>query len=166
VLAGAGGRIAGRLDGFAGDHALFGSGLEANVADTDERLHRLLRRIDEHIGSRADRRAFPPAEPIAPIHLPAPPRAIDLAAEGISTIIWATGYRRRYPWLHVPDVVGSDCGILHDRGRTAVPGLFVLGTRWQYRMTSHQIGGVGADAAFLAERIRSGAVGTAARIAA
>lgn len=166
VLAGAGVRIAGRLDGFAGDHALFGSGLEANVADADERLHRLLRRIDAQIGSRADRQAFPPAAPIAPISLPAPPRAIDLAADGISTIIWATGYRRHYPWLHVPGVVGSDGGILHDRGRTAVPGLFVLGTRWQYRMTSHQIGGVGADAAFLAEHMGAGAAGTAAGIAA
>jgi putative flavoprotein involved in K+ transport len=44
-------------------------------------------------------------------------------------------------------------------GRTAVPGLFVLGMRWQYRMTSHQIGGVGADAAFLAEQIAPGADG-------
>jgi putative flavoprotein involved in K+ transport len=166
VLAGAGVRIAGRLDGFAGAHALFGSALEANVTDADERLHRLLRRIDEHIGARADPRAFPPAETIAPIRVPAAPLAIDLAADGISTIIWATGYRRDYPWLHVPHVVGSDGGILHDRGRTVVPGLFVLGTRWQYRMTSHQIGGVGADAAFLAERICTGAAATAARIAA
>ena len=63
------------------------------------------------------------------------------------TIIWATGYRRHYPWLHVPEAVGSDGGIVHGRGCTAVPGLFVLGTRWQYRLTSHQIGGVGADAA-------------------
>ena len=166
VLAGAGVRIAGRLDGFAGDHAVFGSGLDANVADADELLHRLLRRIDDHIGSRADPHAVPPAETVAPIRLPAPPAGIDLAADGISTIVWATGYRRDYPWLHLPDVIGSDGGILHDRGRTAVPGLFVLGTRWQYRMTSHQIGGVGADAAFLAERICAGAAETAARIAA
>ena len=166
VLAGAGARITGRLDGFAGHHALFGSGLEASLADTDQRLHRLLGRIDEHIDSRADRRAFPPAEPIAPIRLPAPPRSLDLVAEGIATIIWATGYRRHYPWLHVAEVIGRDGGILHDRGRTAVPGLFVLGTRWQYRMTSHQIGGVGADAMFLAEHICSGAPGAATRIAA
>jgi hypothetical protein len=35
----------------------------------------------------------------------------------------------------------------------------VLGMRWQYRMTSHQIGGVGADAVFLAEQIAPGADG-------
>jgi hypothetical protein len=34
-----------------------------------------------------------------------------------------------------------------------VPGLYVLGMRWQSRMTSHSIGGVGHDAAFLAAEI-------------
>jgi putative flavoprotein involved in K+ transport len=86
-------------------------------------------------------------------------RTIDLVAEGISTIVWATGFRRHFPWLRIPEVIGSDGGIRHDRGRTVVPGLFVLGMRWQYRMTSHQIGGVGADAAFLAEQIAPGADG-------
>ncbi len=27
------------------------------------------------------------------------PEAIDLAAEEIRTVVWATGYRRLYPWL-------------------------------------------------------------------
>jgi hypothetical protein len=31
-----------------------------------------------------------------------------------------------------------------------VAGLYVLGARWQHRLTSHQIGGVGRDAAYLA----------------
>jgi putative flavoprotein involved in K+ transport len=159
VLAEAGVRIAGRLEGFAGSHALLGSGLEASIADADERLGRLLDRIDDHIDSRVDARAFPPREHVAPISPPSPVRAIDLVAEAISTIVWATGFRRHYPWLRIPEVMGSDGGIRHDRGRTAVPGLFVLGMRWQYRMTSHQIGGVGADAAFLAEQIAPGADG-------
>jgi putative flavoprotein involved in K+ transport len=159
MLAAGGVRIAGRLEGFAGTDALFGSGLEASIADADERLRRLLARIDDHIDSRADAQTFPPREHIAPIRVPSPARTIDLVAEGVSTIVWATGYRRHVPWLHVPEVVGGDGDILHDRGRTVVPGLFVLGMRWQYRMTSHQIGGVGADAAFLAAQIAAGADG-------
>ena len=159
VLAEAGVRIVGRLEGFAGSHALLGSGLEASIADADARLRRLLGRIDDHIDSRVDAHAFAPREHVAPIQAPSPVRTIDLVAEGISTIVWATGFRRHYPWLRIPEVIDSDGGIRHDRGRTAVPGLFVLGMRWQYRMTSHQIGGVGADAAFLAEQIAPGADG-------
>ena len=93
---------------------------------------------------------------MAPIDAPSPARTLDLAAEGISAIVWATGYRRHFPWLRVPEVVGDDGGIAHDRGETAVPGLYVLGMRWQSQMTSHQVGGVGRDAAFLAARIAVG----------
>jgi putative flavoprotein involved in K+ transport len=159
VLAEAGVRIAGRLEGFAGNHALFESGLEATIAEADDRLGRLLGRIDDHIDSRADAQAFPPSERIAPIQVPSPVSRIDLAAEGISAIVWATGYRRHFPWLRIPEVIADDGGILHDRGRTVVPGLYVLGMRWQSRMTSHQIGGVGGDATLLAAQIAVGADG-------
>ena len=83
----------------------------------------------------------------------APPRAIDLARERIATIVWATGHRRHFPYLRIPAAVPEDGDVSHDRGRTAVPGLYVLGMRWQSRMTSHSIGGVGHDAAFLAAEI-------------
>ena len=157
LLSAAGARITGRLEGFAGDHALFGSGLEAGMAEADGRLRRLLARIDDHIAALPDAHDFPPAGDVGPTPPPSPLPALDLVADGISTIVWATGFRRHFPWLRVPEVMGDDGGIRHDRGRTAVPGLYVLGMRWQSRMTSHQIGGVGADAAVLADRIARGA---------
>lgn len=152
TLARAGVTIAGRLEGFAGDHALFGDGLQAAVAAADERLRRLLDRIDAHIAARADADAIPPAEPVAPLRLPAGPVSLDLASEAIRTIVWATGFRRHYPWLHVP-FRDADGDIAHRRGVTDVPGLYVLGQRWQHRMISHQIGGVGEDARYLATKI-------------
>ena len=77
---------------------------------------------------------------------------IDLRAAGIRTVLWATGYRRSYPWLRVPvlDVRGE---IVQRHGVTPVPGLFTLGLRFQRRRRSHFISGVGSDAAFVAERI-------------
>ena len=93
---------------------------------------------------------------MAAIPAPSPCHALDLPAAGVSAIVWATGYRRHFPWLRIPEVAGDDDGIVHDRGRTAVPGLYVLGMRWQSRMTSHQIGGVGPDAAVLAAQITAG----------
>jgi putative flavoprotein involved in K+ transport len=157
TLAHAGVTIAGRLTGFAGDHALFGDGLHRAIADADTRLRRLLSRIDAHIAARAGRDAVPPADVIAPLRLPAGPASLDLASETVRTIVWATGFRRHYPWLHVPGC-GPDGDVAHERGVTALPGLFVLGQRWQHRMISHQIGGVGEDARHLAALIAGGAL--------
>jgi putative flavoprotein involved in K+ transport len=70
----------------------------------------------------------------------------------VRTIVWATGYRRAYPWLRVP-VLDHDGEIAHRRGVTSVPGLYVLGMRFQHRRSSHLIGGVAADARQLADRL-------------
>ena len=69
-----------------------------------------------------------------------------------STIIWATGYRPSYLWLNVPifDVQGRP---QHHRGVTAAVGMVFLGLAWQYRRGSALIGGVGEDAAYLAEHL-------------
>ena len=42
---------------------------------------------------------------------------------------------------------------MHRRGVTRVPGLYAVGLRWQSRRASHFVSGVGADAAFVADRI-------------
>jgi putative flavoprotein involved in K+ transport len=157
ILARAGVRIAGHLQGFTGRHALFSDDLAANAARADERLRRLLARIDAHVATRPDAAAFAPAELIAPLQLAPSPASIDLEAAGISTVVWATGYRPHHPWLQVAVETGPNGRILHERGETAVDGLFVLGQRWQFRATSHQIGGVGEDAAHVAERIAAAA---------
>ena len=149
VLQDAGVRVAGRLEGFDGDDAVFGDGLREEVADADRRMHRLLGRIDLLAGGLAARR-----ERIEAIALARPPGRIDLRAAGVRTVLWATGFRRAYPWLRLP-VLDAAGEIVHRHGVTRVPGLFVLGLRFQRRRASHFIGGVGEDAAFLAERIAS-----------
>jgi hypothetical protein len=50
-------------------------------------------------------------------------------------------------------VLDSAGEIEHRYGITAIPGLYVLGLRFQRRRASHFIGGVGADAAYLAEHL-------------
>ena len=76
--------------------------------------------------------------------------SLDLARRGIGTVIWATGYRRRYDWLQVPGVRGSDGELLQHHGVSPVRGVFTMGIRFQSRRSSHFIGGVGQDAASLA----------------
>jgi putative flavoprotein involved in K+ transport len=141
--------ITGRLAGFAGNHAVFAADLEAQLRDADRRLRRVLGQIDAHI-ARTGAAAGPP-ENLPPVRLDAPPAELDLA-DGFGTVLWATGYRRAYPWLQVPVLDGTG-ELVHREGETAAPGLFALGLRFQRRRNSHFIGGVGDDAAQIAAAI-------------
>ena len=77
---------------------------------------------------------------------------VDLARAGIRVIIWATGYRRSYPWLHVP-VLDEAGDVRHVNGTTASPGLHVVGMRWQTRRSSTFLDGVRHDAAMVVSKI-------------
>ena len=150
---------AGRLERFDGPRAVFSRDLQATVGDADRRMHRVLDRIDDHI-EQAYGGCWPhERDRVADVALPPGPSALDLAATGISTVIWATGYRRAYPWLHVP-VLDPDGEIVHRRGVTPVDGLYVLGLKFQHRRSLHFIGGVGADAAFVARNVLDAVSGT------
>lgn len=70
-----------------------------------------------------------------------------------SVIVWCTGFTADYSWIDAP--VFDDHGWpRHQRGvATDATGLYFLGLRFQYRLTSSLVGGVGDDAAFLAEQV-------------
>ena len=55
-----------------------------------------------------------------------PLRRLDLAAEGVSAVVWATGYGVDFGWidLAVTDARGD---AVHRNGISAVPGLYFLG---------------------------------------
>ena len=78
--------------------------------------------------------------------------ALDLGARGIRSVLWATGYRRSYPWLKLP-ILTSAGEIAHSSGVTPFPGVYVLGLNFQRRRSSSYIDGVGDDAQFLSELI-------------
>lgn len=61
------------------------------------------------------------------------------------SIIWCTGYRQELPWLELP-VLDEQGQPRHHGGVTSVPGLYFLGLRFQTRLSSSPIGGVGDDA--------------------
>ena len=86
---------------------------------------------------------------------------LDLAAADVSSVVTATGYRRAYPWLQVP-VLDAAGEIRQRGGRTPVPGLYVVGMRFQTRRNSTFIGGARHDAALVVDAIaaRGGATAT------
>ena len=82
----------------------------------------------------------------------APLLEVDLAARGISTVLWATGFSHDFRWLEMP-VLDEHGDPVQQRGVTALPGLYFLGLRRMHTVKSSFLFGVGEDAAYLAEQV-------------
>jgi putative flavoprotein involved in K+ transport len=80
----------------------------------------------------------------------------DGSAADFDAVVWATGFRADHTWIDIRDVHDQQGHILHTRGVTPSPGLYMLGLTWQHTRGSALLGWVGADAAFLAEQISPG----------
>ena len=130
----------------------FDADLGRTAADADARMRRVLADIDRHIEATGLDPEVLPADTDHAAVVDVGTTAIDLADRGITSVIWATGHRRAYPWLHVP-VLGADGEIRQRRGVTPVPGLYVLGQRFQHVRRSNFIEGVGRDATYVADHV-------------
>lgn len=146
-------RLVGRFKGADGENARFAPDLEANLAFADAFFDQRFRSVFEAMAERAgidlppdDRAAFAFDVPeVTDLNLP---------AEGISTVLWTTGYAPDYGWLDMP-VVGEFGLPRHKRGISEVPGLTFIGLLWQHTQASANFGGVAADADYLASRFDS-----------
>jgi putative flavoprotein involved in K+ transport len=153
ILQGRGVRLVGRALGVDETRVLFSDDLVAYTAAADVKLARLLTRIEGFAARAGLTETTGDAEPFSPFRWPAPaPSGIDLRSAGIRTVLWATGFRRRYPWLNVP-VLDEQGEIRHHGGITPVPGLYVIGLQFLRRRKSAFIDGAGDDAVELAEHI-------------
>jgi putative flavoprotein involved in K+ transport len=146
-------RLLGRLLDADGEMAAFDDDIIATTVASDLKLAQLLGRVDDFIARTGLPAGDPePFEPTWPAAFDIVPARLHLAAAGIQSVVWATGFRRQYPWLTAPVLDGAG-EIRHREGFTSVPGLYVLGMHFQRRRNSAFIDGVGDDARVLAEDI-------------
>jgi putative flavoprotein involved in K+ transport len=87
---------------------------------------------------------------------------VDGTSLDVDAVVWATGYRTDYSWLHVPGAV-VDGRFRHTAGVAEVPGLYVIGQPWQTSRGSALLGFVGADAATLSVRMAADSAGAERR---
>jgi putative flavoprotein involved in K+ transport len=144
--------LTGRLDAVDDRHVRLADDLPASTAAADARLHRLLAGVEAYARATGLADEISPAAPVAAARTAGAPTELDLHAEGIRTVLWATGYRRAYPWLHVP-VLDAAGEIRHTAGATPAPGLYVMGMRRQTRRNSTFLDGVRHDAAVVASGV-------------
>ena len=77
---------------------------------------------------------------------------LDLRAEGIGTVIWATGYRYDYSMVKLP--VFDDEGVpVQTRGVTGYHGLYFVGMPWMPSLKTGTLAGVGDAALHIASSI-------------
>ena len=152
ALAGDGARLVGRLSGVRGSQVHFAGSLPNVCKLADLKLGRLLDTFDEWAAT-SDETLEPPhryrpteVDANALLHL-------DLEAEGIQTVFWATGFRPDYSWLDIP-VLDRKGEMTHDGGVvTASPGLYRIGLPFLRRRKSTFIHGAGDDARDLVDHL-------------
>ena len=151
VLERAGARLYGRLEGFDAGRAVFAPTLEDGLEFGRTFERNLARRCDEW--AAATGLELPPAVPEAE----RPPRRHDptelaLDREGVTTVLWAGGFRPAFSWIDLPifDELGFPRAA---RGVTDIPGLAFVGLPWLHKRKSPLLLGVGDDAAHVATAI-------------
>jgi putative flavoprotein involved in K+ transport len=142
-------RLYGRLVDADQQVLRFADDLRQNLDHADEVSEGIKDSIDAYIAAE---RIEAPEEPRyravwEPTGTPEP-----LSLQGISTIVWSTGFERDDAWIRVPVFDGRGYPT-HRRGVTSVPGLYFIGLPWQHTWGSGRFGGVADDARYVVERI-------------
>lgn len=155
ALAQQGIKLVGLTRAFSDGAVTFQPDLAENIARGDENYLSLLDAADAWVARNG---LDLPEEPQAREFLPDPACVtepilqLDLAAAGIKTIIWATGYKADYSWLKV-DAFDGNHKPQHQRGVSSEAGVYFLGLPWLSRRGSTFIWGVWHDAKYIADHI-------------
>jgi putative flavoprotein involved in K+ transport len=138
--------LVGRWAAVRDGRALFSGGLRNMFSLADLKMERLLDTFDEWAKTDGyDAEAGPP-ERFAPTRVPESARLqLDLQSGEMRAIVWATGFRPDYGWLHVP-VVDAKGQLDHEGGVAGSPGLYALGLPVLRRRRSTFICGIEDDA--------------------
>jgi putative flavoprotein involved in K+ transport len=147
-------RLYGPLQSIRGDVLEFGPGLARNLDGADDVYRSINRSIDDFIAKRG---LDAPAEaPYAAVWQPQEEVAwIDSRTAGIRSVVWSTGFTTDFGWVKLP-VLDQEGQPVHDRGVTAVDGLFFIGLQWLHTWGSGRFAGVGTDARYIVGRIARG----------
>jgi putative flavoprotein involved in K+ transport len=143
----------GRLLGVDGTHLTFAPTAEAALDHADSVMESIKDDIDRWIAAQGidaptEERYRPAWRPEREIE------DLDLAAAGITSIVWAVGFRTDYRWVQV-GVFDGGGHPTHRRGVTVVPGLYFLGLPWLRTWGSGRFEAVARDAEHIAAEVRS-----------
>jgi putative flavoprotein involved in K+ transport len=147
-------RLVGRFSTVNDGMALFSGSLRNVCSLADLKLARLLDEIDEWAADKGLEVEAPHRFPDTVVEA-SPTLSLDLTDGEITTVLWATGYRSNYSWLHIP-VLDRKGEIRHDGGVvTDSPGLYRIGLNFLRRRKSSFIHGAEDDAIDITDHLAS-----------
>src|SRR6185295_19522640 len=128
AMARAGLRLAGRLEAIEGTQARFAADLAETLIFADRFFDDRFRRSFDDFAERSGE-SLPSDEPARVDFEPPLITELDLARQGISAVIWTSGFRPATDWIDLP--VFDEYGLPITRGGlTDVSGLSFIGTPW------------------------------------
>jgi putative flavoprotein involved in K+ transport len=154
ALSAAGVEIVGRLSMVRDGRALFSGGLRNVCALADLKMRRLLDTFDAWAQTQPGLDVGAP-ERFEDTRVPESSRLwLDLTRGEIRSVVWATGFRPDYRWLHVP-VVDAKGRLRHDGGVVDAPGLYAMGLPVLRRRKSSFINGAEDDARDIVAHVKA-----------
>lgn len=129
----------------------FAPTLRESLDSADAVYNSICADIDRHI----EREGIdaPPATRYAPVWEPEDePALLDLASAGVTSVVWAIGYRPDYRWIEA-SVFDGGGRPMQTRGITSVKGLSFIGLPWMYTWGSGRFHGIDRDAAHVSAAI-------------
>jgi putative flavoprotein involved in K+ transport len=152
--------LLGHLQSVRGAQLSFASDLKENLDRGDKWFNDFTSSVDEYVkktGLDAPKESDSTARMPEIKELAHSVLHLDVSAAGITSIIWATGFRYDFDWVKLSlfDETGEP---IHWRGVTACLGVYFLGLKWLHKLKSAflSIAGPAEDAAFISERIKDG----------
>jgi putative flavoprotein involved in K+ transport len=139
--------LLGRIERVEDERLRLSPGLLATLAMVDDSFDQRFRPLIDRLIDAAGIDA-PPDDRRPDTFEPPEVATLDLRDAGISTVIWATGYRLDYSWLAMP--ILDEYGFPRQRrGVSEVTGLYFLGLLWQHSQASATLFGPRLDAPHL-----------------
>ncbi|WP_099022691.1 MSMEG_0569 family flavin-dependent oxidoreductase [Mycolicibacterium palauense] len=144
-------RLYGALADGGGAVLRFDPTLGAALDHADSVYNSICADIDRYIDGQGI--AAPPPSRYEPVWTPpAEPTTLDLGAEGVTSIVWAIGYRPDYRWIEASAFDGGGRP-MQTRGVTTVSGLSFIGLPWMHTWGSGRFLGIDRDAQYVAATI-------------
>jgi putative flavoprotein involved in K+ transport len=144
-------QLHGRLQSLSGSTLTFCDDLKENLDQADAVAESIKKSIDGFIEKNHIEAPLDP--PYQPVWEPEQnDLALDYSAADIGSVVWCTGYETDFSWIEIPVFDGKGYPG-HERGVTAVKGLYFLGLPWLYTWGSGRFSGIARDAIYLADCI-------------